>query len=66
MAKNTYSDSKQTMWETWFVASFVILVSYIFVGTMEGSKDMFPNWAIFTVIAMINFIFCTVKGLKKH
>ena len=62
----TYSDSKQTMWETWFVLSFVILASYIIVGTMEGSVDMFPNWDIFAGIAMFNFIFCLYRGFKKY
>lgn len=63
---NTYSDTKQTMWETWFVLSFVIIISYIFVGTIEGSQDMFPNWYIFATIVMFNFILCLHKGFKKH
>ena len=62
----TYSDSKQTMWETWFVLSIVILASYIIVGTMEGSVDMFPNWSIFAGIALFNFIVCLHIGCRKE
>lgn len=62
----TYSDSKQTMWETWFVASFIIVIAYIVVGTMEGAVDMFPNWGIFAGIALFNFIVCLHIGCRKE
>jgi uncharacterized membrane protein SirB2 len=62
----TYTDSRQSMWETWFVASFIIVIAYIFVGTMEGSQEMFPNWYIFTIIAMFNFILCIHRGMRKY
>ena len=58
-------ETKQTMWETWFVASVIIFLAYLFVGTSEGSKIMFPNWLTFMLISMVNLIICIFYGIKK-
>lgn len=62
--KKVSEESKQTMWEMWFVASVVIFLAYLFVGTLENSQIMFPNWLPFMLIACVNFLFCIYYGLK--
>jgi uncharacterized protein (DUF983 family) len=63
----TYSDSKQTMWETWFVISIVIVFAYLCVGVMTGSAEQFPNWDIFAILAIVNLLVCLYKGSTiKH
>lgn len=62
----TYSDSKQTMWETWFVISFVIFFTYFLVGTLENSVEMFPNWTPFMLLSAVNFVICIIVGLKPR
>jgi membrane protein YdbS with pleckstrin-like domain len=63
----TYSDSKQTMWETWFVLSVIIVFAYLVVGVMIGSEQQFPNWDIFAVLAIVNLLVCLYKGSTiKH
>jgi hypothetical protein len=58
-------NARQTMGETWFVASFIILFAYLFVGTLEGSMQMFPNWPYFAGLALINFLICLYYGTRK-
>jgi hypothetical protein len=55
-------ESRQTMWEIWFVASVIIFLAYFFVGTLEGSRDFLPNWLPFMLIACVNLIICIYKG----
>lgn len=55
-------ESRQTMWEMWFVASVIILLAYLFVGTLEGSKTFLPNWLPFMLLSMVNLIICIYKG----
>ena len=55
----------QTLWEAWFVSSILIFAMYFFVGTLDGSMDMFPNWLPFFVISFINLITCLYVGSKK-
>jgi hypothetical protein len=57
---------KQTMWETWFVASVIIFLAYFFVGTLEGSKTAFPNWLPFMIASFINLAICTYYGFKTR
>lgn len=61
-----YSDSKQTMWEIWFVASVIIFLSYFFVGTLEESKTFLPNWLPFMLASCINLIICIYYGYKPR
>jgi hypothetical protein len=58
-------ETKQTMWETWFVASVIIFLAYFFVGTLENSKVDFPNWLPFKLASMVNLIICIIYGTKK-
>jgi hypothetical protein len=57
---------KQTMWEYWFVISVVIFLAYFFVGTLEGSKTIFPNWLPFMLASCINLIICIYYGVKTR
>jgi len=59
-------NAKQTVWETWFIISFTIFMAYLFVGILENSQEMFPNWPYFTGIAAINFLICLYYGLKPR
>jgi len=58
--------SKQTMWETWFVASIIIFFAYFFVGTLEGSRTAFPNLLPFMLASCINLIICIYYGVKTR
>ena len=57
---------KQTMWEYWFVISVIIFLAYFFVGTLEGSKTIFPNWLPFMLASCINLIICIYYGVKTR
>lgn len=59
-------DYKQAMWEIWFVSSIIIVLGYLFVGVLEGSKYLFPNWPYFTTMAMFNLIICILVGTRKR
>lgn len=58
----TYVDSKQTMWETWFVISLIIFGAYFFVGTLENSMKEFPNWIYFMLLSTFNLLICIIIG----
>lgn len=58
-------DSKQTIWEAWFVASVIIFLAYLFVGTLDGSIAFFPNWPYFFGLSLINLVICLYYGFKK-
>jgi uncharacterized membrane protein len=55
-------ESKQTMWETWFVISVILCGVMIFTGTLEYSKLVFPNWPYFAVIVIANLVYCLKVG----
>lgn len=57
---------KQTMWEYWFVASCILVLACLFIGTLEGSKNFLPNWPYFMIISSINLAICIYKGLKPQ
>ena len=59
-------NAKQTVWETWFFVSFTVFGAYLFVGTLEGSEYIFPNWPYFAGIATINFLICLYYGIKPR
>ena len=63
---NNKEDQNQTAWEMWFVSSCIIFLCYTFVGTIQGSKEVFPNWIVFYIISIINLIACVIVGTKKH
>ncbi len=57
---------KYFVWAIWFTASIVIVLTYLFVGILEGSKEFFPNWPAFTIGAIINLIICIIVGSRKR
>lgn len=57
-------DSKQTLWETWFVASVVILLGLIFIGTLNNSKIFMPYWPFLISFSIFNLVYCIYKGSK--
>ena len=59
-------ESRQFMWEMWFISSAVIFLSFFLVATMEGSKDAFPNLPIFATISLFNLAICVYKGCKPR
>ena len=58
-------DSKQTIWEAWFVASVIIFLAYLFVGTLDNSIKSFPNWPYFFGLSLTNLVICLYYGFKK-
>ena len=57
---------KQTMWEYWFVASIILALTCLFIGTLEGSKTFLPNWPYAMCILIANLAYCLYKGLKPQ
>jgi len=64
MTKKQQAD--QTMWETWFVISCILFGATFFVGTLENSRQEFPNLPIIGIITVINLAICIYKGSKKY
>ena len=62
---NKKEQSQQTMWETWFVTSFIIFSAYFFVGTLENSRIDFPNYPYFAIASVINLAICVYYGTRK-
>ena len=58
--------TKQTIWEMWFVASAILFLAYFFVGTLENSKVDFPNYPYFAIAAVINLAICIYYGVKPR
>lgn len=50
------------IWEVWLYVSIVILVAFLFVGTLEGSKEEYPNWYLGVMCAIGNLLACVIKG----
>jgi len=64
---STYSnDPKQTMWEMWFVTSVIVFLATMFVGTIEGSVQMFPHFDMWLGLVFLNLVFCIFNGLKQR
>lgn len=61
---NLSEEAQQTMWETWFVASVIIILAFLFVGTLPGSQETFPNWLPFMLASCINLSICLYYGFK--
>jgi hypothetical protein len=62
---NKKEQSKQTMWETWFVASAIIFFAYFFVGTLENSRIDFPNYPYFAMASVFNLAASLYYGTKR-
>ena len=61
---NLSEEAQQTMWETWFVASVIIILAFLFVGTLDNSVNTYPNWIYYFSIAFINLLICLYYGFK--
>lgn len=61
----TYSDSKQTMWETWFVTSLVLVIVLFILGLMESSKEFIPEWPYIFGLVVANLCYCLFIGRTK-
>jgi uncharacterized membrane protein len=64
-ATKTYSDSKQTVWETWFIISLMLVVFTFVLGLNFGPKEL-PSFPLIGVLANINLIYCIVVGSRKR
>jgi hypothetical protein len=51
----------QTTWETWFVASIIWILALIFVGTLDGSREITIYPYVLT-LSVINIIICAYVG----
>lgn len=61
---NLSEEAQQTMWETWFVASVIIILAFLFVGTLDNSVNTYPNWIYYFSIAFINLSICLYYGFR--
>ena len=63
---STYSnDPKQTMWETWFVASIIVFLSIIFWRTLYNNEQLPMYYDALLLATFVNLIYCLYIGLKK-
>lgn len=59
------NESKQAMWEMWFVASVIIFLATIFVGTTVNKYE-YPNFDIWLGVVIANIIICIMIGSRKY
>lgn len=57
---------RQKFWELWFLVSVVVFSAFFFVGTLEGSREMFPNFLWGLVPSIINLAICIYCGFKEN
>ena len=63
---STYSnDPKQSMWETWFVASVIVFLSIIFWVTHYNNEQLPIYYDALLLATFVNLIYCLTIGLKK-
>lgn len=60
------NNSKQTMWETWFVTSVIIIMGMIFIGTLDNSKEAFPNYLLWLGVAFTNLCVAIGYGFREN
>ena len=53
----------QTVWEFWFVASMIAVLVLIFIGTLDGSREI-ASYPYILAIAVINIVICSYVGCK--
>ena len=64
---STYPENpKQTLWETWFVTSVIIMISLLIIGTTDGSKEFVPNFPYYITLSTINLMICIIIGYRKQ
>ena len=63
---STYSNEpNQSMWETWFVASVIVFLSIIFLGTLYNNEQLPIYYDTLLLATFVNLIYCLTIGLKK-
>ena len=62
--KTDKDNSKQTMWETWFVTSLVLVIVLFILGLMESSKEFLPEWPYIFGLVIANLCYCLFIGNK--
>ena len=63
---STYSNNpKQSMWETWFVASVIVFLSIIFWRTHYNNEQLPMYYDELLLTTFVNLIYCLTIGLKK-
>ena len=63
---STYSnDPKQSMLETWFVASVIVFLSIIFWGRHYDNEQLPIYYDSLLLTTFVNLIYCLTIGLKK-
>ncbi len=55
-------ETKQTMWETWFILSLSSIIVLFIIGTMKDSRIIFPNWPYFAIAVLFNILVCIKIG----
>jgi hypothetical protein len=58
-------NKQQLRWEIWFLISVVIFGAYLFVGMLDGSREYFPNWPYFAMLATINLFVSIIVGTRR-
>lgn len=59
------NDPKQSMWETWFVASVIVFLSIIFWGTLYNNEQLPIYYDELLLVIFVNLIYCLTIGIKK-
>jgi hypothetical protein len=49
-------------WEKWLYLSLIAFICLMFIGTLENSRENYPNWHIYMLVVMINLLACIVVG----
>ena len=57
---------RQKTWEVWFISSLIVFSVLFFVGTVEGSAEVFPNLLWGLVPSFINIAVCLYYGSKPN
>jgi membrane protein YdbS with pleckstrin-like domain len=52
----------QTVWETWFVISLVLVIVIFITGLTPNSKIIYPNWPYYAIIVLFNLLVCIKIG----
>jgi hypothetical protein len=56
----------EILWNGWFTISIMAYLGYLYIGTLEGSREAYPNWPYYIAAITINLIICVIIGIKKR
>jgi hypothetical protein len=62
--KKTSFEIKQAVWEWWFISALIIFLAYMFVGTLDNSREFLPNWLPFALISIFNLLASIIVGVR--